>query len=335
MRFSLPEFVKNLSPRVKVVTSAVIITVLVLIAMPMVASSSPGYFARYHLLAKSQQTLADSSHKGIACDACHADSRGEAVYRVAVAVDFYTSIVKKSPQPTLLTFGKPRKEACLACHAGDWSDDIKRTSKIPHPAHARVAGESRECVTCHKWTGHQEASMEKHKEMPFSGVCVSYGCHVGTKQTDQCATCHHILGDAQKTWKQDHAKVALTTGSNSCLETCHETDQCRECHTTGKRPKFTGLAVQTGFKAIEEAHAKPNWTDKHGSVALQDQSKCMKCHVSDGECRSCHTQRPKSHGSTDSWIGQHKKPGENERRCLACHKKPWCEDCHKQFKEMR
>jgi hypothetical protein len=202
----------------------------------------------------------------------------------------------------------------------------------------RVASETRECVKCHKWVAHEEIQMKKHKEMPFSGVCVAYGCHVGVKTNEDCYSCHHVLDETAASWKTDHPKVVQETGANGCLEACHSADQCRQCHTTGVRPTFTGLATETGLKAIEALHVKDDWIKRHGPEALKaGQDKCMKCHVSDGECRDCHTTRPESHGPTDSWIGQHKNVAKavDEPRCLTCHKKPWCEDCHKQFKEMR
>jgi hypothetical protein len=252
-----------------------------------------------------------------------------------VAADFYGGLLSKQYTPRFVKYDRPTREACKSCHITDWSTDIKRTSQIPHPAHLRVADETRECVNCHKWTAHEENAMTKHKKMPFSGVCVAYGCHVGTKKSTDCYTCHHVLGETGAKWKTDHPAVVQRVGPNGCLETCHETAQCVMCHTTGKRPVFTSRPTQTGLKAIEALHVKKTWLVKHGDEALKDRSKCLLCHVSDAECQACHAQRPAFHGSTSTWIGTHKKLGKNEKRCLECHKKPWCEDCHKQFKEMR
>lgn len=126
-------------------------------------------------------------------------------------------------------------------------------------------------------------------------------------------------------------------GDNGCLESCHEVEQCQQCHTTGKRPKFTGQAIEVGMKAIETLHVKEEWTTRyHGPEARKDKSKCLRCHGTEGECTECHLQRPAFHGSTDTWIGRHSKVGKTvtDPRCLTCHKKPWCESCHEQFKEM-
>jgi hypothetical protein len=180
--------------------------------------------------------------------------------------------------------------------------------------------------------------MPKHKKMPFSGVCVAYGCHVGTKQRDQCFNCHHILHENAAQWTTQHPAVVRATGQNACLEQCHKVSQCELCHTTGKRPVFNGLPIQTSMKAIEVLHVRPDWTARyHGQEALKDQTRCLLCHQSKGECDECHLQRPAFHGATDTWIGRHQKraKGVEDPRCLACHDKQWCKVCHDKFKEMQ
>jgi hypothetical protein len=91
------------------------------------------------------------------------------------------------------------------------------------------------------------------------------------------------------------------------------------------------------MKAIEELHVKPDWTERyHGAEALKNEDNCMLCHQEEGECDECHLQRPAFHGSTDTWIGRHSKQSDtvDDPGCLTCHEKPWCEECHDQFKEM-
>jgi hypothetical protein len=216
----------------------------------------------------------------------------------------------------------------------DWSDNAKRTAKIPHPAHLRVADEPRECVKCHKWTAHEESYMQKHKSMPFSTVCASFGCHVGWKTTDECGSCHHSLQEGKGEWKKVHRVTVQAFGPNGCLESCHDAGQCRQCHTTGKRPEFKSGGV-AGVTQIEREHVKKSWLAKHGSFALADERKCLVCHVSEGECQDCHAKRPAFHGSPSTWLTKHKDLAKNKKRCLTCHQQKFCDDCHKQFKEMR
>lgn len=318
------------------VIAGAVIAGLVLFILPVIGVRSPAFYSQYHSLGSAYENLETSAHEGIACGQCHYDDRGFVVTRLAVAADFYTNIFAAEKTPRFVEFNPPPREACLECHEDGWSNDIKRTSTIPHPAHLRIASETRDCVKCHKWTAHQEAYMQKHKKMPFSGVCVAYGCHVGTKTAEQCFDCHHVLSDRAAQWKTEHPAAIKRIGGNACMETCHETTQCQTCHTTGKTPKFEGLVTRTGLNELEKAHIEDGWLTSHGAQALKGQAICMECHVSDGECRACHTQRPKSHGSVTTWIGTHSKQAktEDEPRCLTCHKKPFCVDCHKQFKEM-
>lgn len=319
------------------VVVAVAVLLVAAIAVPIALMSQPAFLARFHGFSDNYASLQSSAHRGIACSACHEQSRGTFAYTYDMAAGFYGGVFTRQTSTTSIKMQRPSNEACMGCHEGDWSDNAKRTSRIPHPAHLRVKDETRECVKCHKWTAHQEKYLEKHKKMPFSGVCVSYGCHVGWKQKDECSTCHHVLYNGAEQWKKAHPKFVAAAGDLGCLETCHEVKQCRLCHTTGKTPVFKGLAIQTGLKVIEAQHARPTWIDKHGTLALQDQSKCLLCHGSVGECQNCHSRRPKFHGSTKTWTGTHSKVAKkvDNPRCLACHKKPWCEECHKKFKEMR
>lgn len=328
---------KRIPRLVLVISAALIIALVVAIALPLYLMSKSVFLARFHGFSDNYESLQTSVHRDVACDACHAQGRGRMAYRADMTVGFYRGLFGGQTDAPAIKMQRPVNEACVKCHEGAWSDNVKRTSRIPHPAHLRVIDETRDCVKCHKWTAHQEKYLEKHKKMPFSGVCVSYGCHVGWKQKDQCSTCHHVLYKGAEEWKKAHPRFVRSAGDLGCLETCHEVAQCRLCHTTGKTPVFKGLAVQTGLKAIEAQHAKATWIDKHGTLALQDQSKCLLCHGSVGECQSCHSRRPKFHGSPRSWTGTHSKFTKkvDDPRCLTCHKKAWCEDCHAKFKEMR
>ena len=321
------------------IAALVVIGAVVLIAaaviVPLVVTSSPDFFERYHLLERRYVNLEESAHEGIGCRECHETQPLQ--NGMALIGDFYRSYVTTNTVPDYFQFGPPRNDKCLACHEDDWASDAERLERIPHPAHLRVATETRECVGCHKWTAHFETYMTKHKEMPFSGVCVSYGCHVGTKTSDQCYDCHHVLHESGEQWQTAHPGIVAKTGENACIEGCHDTNQCQTCHTTGERPKFDGLPIEISMKSIEELHVKDEWTaEYHGAEALKGQDRCLKCHQTEGECDECHLQRPAFHGSTATWIGRHSKQTEDVKdpRCIACHDVKWCEECHDQFKEM-
>jgi hypothetical protein len=317
------------------VAIAVTVGAVAAVAVPLAMTATPEFFGRYHLLERRYVNLENSAHEGIGCRSCHETQA--LVNGVQLVADFYSSLVETTSTPQYFTFQTPKNEMCLRCHENDWNTDAARTSRIPHPAHKQVAAEDRSCAGCHKWTGHFEAYMDKHKEMPFSGVCVAYGCHVGTKTTEQCFDCHHVLHEANEVWRTEHPRVMKVTGQNACLEGCHKVEQCQQCHTTGERPVFDGLPIETSMKSIEVLHVRDDWTEEHhGQEALKGRDRCMLCHQSTGECDECHLQRPAFHGPTTSWIGRHSKHTElvNDPACLECHQQRYCDDCHRQFKEM-
>lgn len=309
--------------------------VVLALAIPLAATSAPGFFSRYDLLDRRYVNLGDSAHEGISCRTCH---ETDAVSNGGQLVgDFYASTFRKTEVPKYFSFGSPRREACLRCHGTEWKSGASKAQMIPHPAHLNIATETRECVDCHRWTAHLETYMDKHKEMPFSGVCVSYGCHVGTKKSDQCLDCHHVLHEDAKEWKTAHPAVIKRTGDNICLESCHKVEECQTCHTTGQTPKFSGRPIQKGLDEIEALHVRDDWTVRyHGDLAIKDRSKCLLCHQSEGECQECHRYRPAFHGEPTAWIGRHAKQTKDveDPRCIECHEKPWCVECHDQFKEM-
>jgi len=313
----------------------VVLAAITAVVVPLAVTATPEFFSRYHLLERRYVNLEDSAHEGIGCRACHETDPLD--NGLALIADFYVSLAQTDETPRYFEFRSPTNDACLSCHEEDWSTFAGRTDRIPHPAHRRVSEETRVCVECHKWTAHLESYMDTHKEMPFSGVCVAYGCHVGTKTTEQCFDCHHVLHQASNEWRTAHPATVAATGDSACLESCHTAAQCQTCHTTGERPEFSGLPIEIGMKAIEELHVKPEWTSEHhGEEALRNRANCRRCHEDQGECDECHRQRPAFHGSTETWIGRHSRETDDlqDPRCIECHEEQWCEDCHAQFEEM-
>lgn len=320
---------------VMIAALAIVIVAAVGVVIPLTMTSSPEFFSRYPLLERRYVNLESSAHEGIGCRSCH--QTRPVMNGVELVADFYVSMVDTNDVPVYFSFQAPTNDACLSCHENDWNAATSTDSKIPHPAHERIADETRPCADCHKWTGHFESYMDKHEAMPFSGVCVAYGCHVGTKQTEQCFDCHHVLHESNEEWRTEHPKVMRATGENACIEGCHTVEQCQQCHTTGERPVFDGLPIEVGMKDIEALHVRDNWTtETHGPEALKARDRCLVCHQSEGECDECHLERPKFHGSTATWIGRHSRyTGElDDPACLECHERSWCDDCHQQFEEM-
>lgn len=310
------------------------VAIVAAIAVPVVATSQTSYLNRYHDLQRRYTTLASSVHSDIPCLTCHAAKTGVAGV-VARVGEFYGSLIETPTAPAFTELAAPTDAACLACHSYVWSDEASRTAKVPHPAHLRTITETRSCVSCHKWTAHEETYQARHTTMPFSAVCASFPCHVGTKASTDCVTCHHVLQERNGDWKAIHPTAVRENGPNGCLESCHEVKQCEECHTTGKATTLPSSIATAGVTTIEQQHVKPDWLAQHGTVALEGPAKCQTCHVSDGECLDCHAQRPAFHGPRSTWLTRHVPLSKDARRCLTCHRQPMCDDCHAQFKETR
>jgi hypothetical protein len=305
------------------------------IAVGVVGASSSGFLGGYQAYEHNYEALQTSLHSDVACNECHIDDRGSVVRQAALVGDFYRGIFEENDEPVYVDLATPSNDACLQCHYEDWSHEASRTTEIPHPAHLRVAEETRECVECHKWTAHEEEYIERHKTMPFSGVCASFGCHAGTKSVDECRYCHHAVQEEEPQWVYDHEDVVRSYGPNACLEACHDAEQCRQCHTTGVRPEFPEVGADPEVREIEHEHVQADWLETHGDWAIDDDSKCFVCHVSPAECEECHSRRPAFHGLESTWLNRHGEIAESEqdRRCLTCHEQEWCDECHEQFEE--
>jgi hypothetical protein len=326
---------KALLHAASLVAPVLFVLAVIAIAVALLATAQPSFYARFHGFDRRFTNLEQSSHAHISCVECH--GRTGAVGLANRVGDFYGSIVGTTAQPALSVFASPSNDACLVCHSTDWADEASRTLQVPHPAHLRVSEEKRECVSCHRWIAHEEAYQAKHKTMPFSGVCAALACHVGPKQTrEECGTCHHALAQDQTAWKTEHPIAVRTVGPNACIEACHEPSQCTECHTTGKATGLPSIIPTLGV-TVEAMHVKPDWIARHGEEALADPPACASCHISDGECIDCHANRPAFHGPRNTWLNRHKDfaKDENDPGCLTCHQKPTCDSCHEQFRETR
>jgi cytochrome c-type protein NapC len=317
-----------------VLIGVALVVLALAIIVPIYLMNQPFILGKLHSYEKSYEALQKSAHAGLRCNDCHTQSTNPLVSGAGKVGDFYRSrFVAKAP--LWVKMNKPPRSACLACHQEDWAFEGKRTLRVPHPAHLRVSDERRDCVKCHKWTGHEEEYSENHKTMPFSGVCSAFGCHVGWKAAGTCITCHHSLQKSVGQWQKAHPEVVLTSGGGQCMESCHKAKQCQDCHLFEKPLASTTATALAEQKQIEAAHVRSDFMRVHGIMALPDQTKCLTCHISEGECQNCHSRRPATHGSTDLWLSAHKNPAKDKRRCVTCHEKAWCDECHDQFKEMR
>lgn len=303
------------------------------VAVPLYATSKPAFYGSYQRFAQRYETWKTSEHRNVSCEACHVGAQDGVVYRATLVAEFYAG--RRSTKPVLASLPPATAEGCRQCHGQGRSFDLARLMKVPHPAHQDLAQEKRDCVRCHKWVAHSEKYQEKHKTIAFTGICMNFGCHSGTKTQKECRFCHHSQTYSQVTWRRVHPAVVAARGENNCMDYCHKPSQCRECHETGKNPFTVKSGTPKTLTGLIAKHSSPNWDAEHGREAQQGRERCFYCHGSYEACRECHSRRPAFHGPKATWLGRHQKIGKNKERCLACHDAKECTDCHNVFKEGR
>ena len=138
--------------------------------------------------------------------------------------------------PLFFKFGRPTNEACLACHEDDWSTEATRTAKVPHPAHLRVASETRDVREVPQVDGaRRDATWQKHKTMPFSRRVRRLRLpRRAPSRPTSASTATTSLHETASSGRPSTPRSCRRAGTNGCLESCHEVEQCQQCHTTGK-----------------------------------------------------------------------------------------------------
>lgn len=324
---------KKISWRIVAAVAGALV-VLGAVAVPLYATSDPAFYGRYQRYADRYKAWTTSSHKNVACAQCHVGATG-ALSRNASLIGEYYRVRPKALRPVMATLPPASAAGCRSCHKNERAFDVKRLMQVPHPAHPDLAKETRDCIKCHKWVAHSEKYQKKHKKMPFTGICTSFGCHAGTKTRSECRFCHHSQAYKPAAWRNIHAKIVDKRGQNNCLDYCHKAAQCRTCHETGKNPFEEKGNAPKQLTGLIARHSAPNWDQVHGKEAQADKERCFYCHGSAEACKDCHSRRPAFHGPKSTWLGRHQKIGKNKARCLACHVQKDCNDCHRVFKEGR
>ena len=221
-----------------IVAVALVVVLLVALAVPLVASrprrsSSPATTC----LNRRFVNLENSAHEGIGCRECHETQ--PVANGVCARRRLLSQLRHDRHDSTCVTSSSPRRHGRRASSATRTTGaiDARRTERIPHPAHLRVASETRNCVDCHKWTAHLETYMEKHKKMPFSGVCVVLRVPRGHQEDRPVLQLPpRACTSPANSGRRSIRRSSRPPGESACLESCHQVEQCQQCHTTGKTP---------------------------------------------------------------------------------------------------
>lgn len=200
---------------------------------------------------------------------------------------------------------------CMACHANishpGTRPAISRTSQNKMAICARCHNGKQlpdTCSTCHVGGAPAEEINVAIEGHVTSGQC--RGCHQGKTF---CADCHHGLEMPHpKRWNSVHGGVVLARGKTICVS----------CHLK-KHPAFC-----TDCHGMQMPHPS-SWGSAHGSYALNNASKCVKCHGKNS-CVACHgLQMPHPAG----WVGTHPSTASSSPGlCTKCHSSSFCTACH-------
>ncbi len=342
MKFSQPEMFSK--PKLDIIQKpwfwimvlAVMAVVFILIAYPIYVTANSRFYKGYSSHKSNYTNWSKSTHKDVECIECHSkpDVFSGLSFKARSVAEFYKKTFVGSRKSPLLK--KPSKEACAKCHQRPVTMLRALTLKIPHRAHQDLNQVKKSCANCHKWLVHKEAYEKKHKKLPLSAICLNYACHAGTQPKEACSSCHHRATTSEVKWSATHRDTVDKRGKNNCFDYCHNVDYCQTCHTTGQKLEegaTAGTAIQPG-DLISKHTESTDWMREHGKEALNDESKCLNCHMSIQYCNSCHKKRPASHGKEKQWISAHIKPAKKtDKGCLTCHEKKTCDECHELFRE--
>ncbi len=138
----------------------------------------------------------------------------------------------------------------------------------------------------------------------------------------------------QWSWQTQHAEAVTTNGVEGCLEVCHDTKFCQDCHNELKpvpssHKGETWLHNELTVTKYPDEAAKPS--ADHAVKATQAPDSCEVCHGAGGPnakfCTDCHGfDMP----HPDDFKEFHSKTGrDNAAACQNCHQFPEiCSNCH-------
>jgi nitrate/TMAO reductase-like tetraheme cytochrome c subunit len=200
-----------------------------------------------------------------------------------------------------------------------------------------------------------------YKYTPTMETC--YTCHDGKQAPNECSTCHVSLGERKPAafdpaWTAAHREeVNRSKDKEAECARCHSADFCQNCHRSAnphpgdwvarhpaeakkdaagcpschlapaeRKPKdVTQMAFCAACHSLKREHKQANWTQLHGSEALQTPASCQRCHTQSW-CSACHSiSRP----HPTEWLARHPaEASRNPKNCQTCHTQQFCDACH-------
>jgi hypothetical protein len=255
--------------RLLVFTAIAVLVIVLLAAVPAYFASRPDFFSRYPRLAASYTDWADSKHKDVPCQSCHAAPTlaGQAGYSARMVGEFYLSLASVDRTPGV--FAAPTNAACQVCHAQLVTTSPAGDLIIPHKAHVDVL--KLECATCHRYLVHELSPKGTHT--PPMAACLV--CHDGRQAKNACVTCHTAKAAPETHKATDWLRVHADRQAGADCPSCHAwtPDWCADCHL--RRPPSHVVTWRTTHPAAVSAHRN-----------------CEVCHTA-SDCIRCHGVVPK------------------------------------------
>lgn len=239
--------------------------VAVLVVLPGILASQPGFFARYPALNEKYEPWATSTHLEAGCEGCHVRPGvvPRTLYRARLVGEFYLSFAARSRSPKL--FATPTNEACLTCHSDLRSVSPKGDLQIPHRAHVSIL--NMECVECHDFLVHELSPEGKHTP-PMAG-CLER-CHDGDAAKNTCTACHTDKAAPETHRAADWPVIHGDKADDPECDSCHKwtEDWCVDCHV--RRPRSHG----DDWRAVHGERVAVH----RGCEACHEGPFCVRCH---------------------------------------------------------
>lgn len=298
------------------------------------------------------------------CDSCH---HGTAVGWEFDVKNPWTS--KQHPQAV----AKSGVKSCTACHATKFCVDCHTGRKVypashdqgnwtkpkfpgaltafgskpaaPAAKHALDAQKSMEsCEVCHGPGGTKAKFCESCHKVDLPHAAEFKTNHVSSKKNPKpctqchawrelCSNCHHVGASLTKSWTTVHGPAVNKNGAGTCVEKCHQKDDCVKCHTSRK-------VVPASHKPAKFVRDRSSKDAIHTELFKKDANICTYCHAGEAAalpnskfCKGCHKlEMPHKLNDADKQKFPHKdaftKKEYTKKQCENCHTTTMCDSCH-------
>ncbi len=294
--------------RLRLTVPALIVLVAV-VAIPLLfaGTSSSRFCSLCHQSASPSTDIGGAVHNDRSCYSCHLE-RGWIDWPAAKFREF-TRMYPKA----LLGKNEPAgpgvrvaSGVCLRCHGDVLAQTVERGGfRMAHKAMPPSAT----CDSCHS----AHPGVSRWVREPVMEECVS--CHAANGASTKCDLCHEAKPPSARLtkgpWQVTHGPGWATNHGAGTLQycvTCHEKGFCENCHK------------------VPMPHPA-DFGGTHGDYAKKTDARCNTCHSEQTFCLACH-QVPMPHPS--GFFGDHSSvaTGYEDERCLKCHDKESCWQCH-------